>query len=1070
MSASTIQTSFISGELSPSFFGRVDKAQYKNGASTMRNFQVNYRGGAMSRAGFEYIGMCKQDAPNAGGTATSNPPRDINFQLSINTGFALEFGDQYMRVKFQGAYVTESGQTVTGITQANPGIITSNSHGFSNGDWVFGSNIGGMTNFNGLTWIVQNATTNTFTLTSLFGTAVNTTSFSAFTSGGTFSRIYTAVSPYAAIDLPYLKFTQSANIMNLACVNQVTGTEYPPYNLQRVTNTNWTFTAVSFSVAINPPLTVSSKAISSTTPVQWYSYGVTAIDATGNESVMSTATDVYNNDIAINAGSNTITWSAVTSTVAATQYNIYSATSIYTGASAADPGFVGAQYGFLGSSFGLYFTDTNILADFTKTPPIHNNPFARGTIDNVITKVTGSSYSQATINYTINTSTGSGFQGTPIVNGTGGLGGFLINYGGQNYATTDVMTITGSVGGTTATVTLVVGPQTGTYPGTVQYFDQRLVYADSINAPDTYQMSQPGLYSNFDYSIPVVDSDAITGTPWGVQINGIQFMVPTINGLLTFTGNGVWLISGGSSAGITPSNQTAQAQAQVGCSALVPPLFIGLHVLYVQAKNSIVRDVAFNFLYNVFTGDDITIFSNHLFSGFTLQQWAWAQEPFKTVWSVRNDGILLSLAYIKEQEIQGWSRHDTNGLFVGVCVVIEGAGQDENTSDAIEPPTDDIYVIVQRYIVGHGVWVYYSERQNNRIWQNIEDTFCVDSGLRNSLIFPNAVLTPSAAFGTNNITSTIIVNGGKGYTNPQASAVDSTGSGTGVTFSVTQSGGIITAITPISNGNGYTAGFTQIIITDPTGTGAIAGPVITNYVAFNASASVFTANMIGNVIRVGGGKATIVTYNSGTSVVANITQVITNTVPNDPNFLPIPAIANTWSIGPVISTITGLNHLEGMTVSILADGGVQPQQVVVNGSIALQQAASVIVIGLPYTCQLQTMYLDIAEQSTSQGKRKNVASNIIRLEQSRGVQLGVNQPDQSTQPNFATVPWVNMQYYKDRSNLVTAGTAEPLFTGDTLPIYPTGDWNPRGQVAMQIIDPVPATVLSVVTSYTIGDT
>ena len=59
-----IQNSFVSGELSPSILGRTDKAQYKNGASTMRNFfGLRYTGGASSRAGFAYVGMCKQGAP-----------------------------------------------------------------------------------------------------------------------------------------------------------------------------------------------------------------------------------------------------------------------------------------------------------------------------------------------------------------------------------------------------------------------------------------------------------------------------------------------------------------------------------------------------------------------------------------------------------------------------------------------------------------------------------------------------------------------------------------------------------------------------------------------------------------------------------------------------------------------------------------------------------------------------------------------------------------------------------------------------------------------------------------------
>jgi hypothetical protein len=973
-----IQNSYVSGELSPSFLGRTDKPQYKNGASTMRNMFVRYTGGAYSRAGFAYCGMCKQGAPNAGTAGSINiPPRDINFQYSINQGFALEFGDLYMRIKSNGAYVTEATKAVAGISQASPGVITILSNPYSNGDWVYGSGIGGMTEFNGLTWIVQSSAASSFTLTDLFGNSVNTTAYPAWTSGGTFARLYTVVSPYAAVDLPYLKFTQSANTMNLVCWNQVTQTAYAPYALQRIGQTNWVFTALSFALPIVPPGSVTTVANPSTTTTTWYSYGVTAVDLQGNESIVRNATAVINNDIAINAGSNVISWSSPPSNVS--NYNIYAATPIYTGSAASVPSFTGVPYGLIGSAFAATFVDTNIIPDFTTAPAAHTNPFST----------------------------------------------------------------------------------TKDYPGAVQYYQQRLVYANTINQPDTYFMSQPGLYNNFDSAIPTVNSDAIIGTPWAVQINGIQWMLPSIQGLLTFTGNGVWLINGGNSVAITPADQNAQAQAQVGCSALLPPMYINLHVLYVQAKNSIVRDIAFNFLYNTFIGDDITVYSNHLFQGHTLIQWAYSEEPFKVVWAVREDGTMLSLTYIKTQEIQGWARHDTNGLFMGVCTVIE-------------PPVDAIYTIVKRYIPGTasvpaGVWAYYSERMDNRQWNNVEECFCVDAGLSTTMTFPNATLTPAAANGTSNISSVIVITGGTGYTSPAASAVDNNGTGINATFTVTQAGGVITAVTPVLQGTLYVPGITTILITDPTGTGAVVQPVITNYVTFTASSSVFTAGMVGQVIRADGGKATIISQ-TGTACVANITQPLTMTVPNDPNLLPIPATVNNWSVSPLVTTISGLNHLEGMTVTGLADGGVIVPSVVTNGSITLQTSASAVTVGLPFTAQCQTMYIEAPSQTTTQGKRKDIQSVTVRLEASRGVQVGTNQPDQSAQPNQATVAWTSMKEIKERNNLITAGSALPLFTGDHDPILVPGDWKSNGQVALQQIYPLPLNALAVVVNLTVGDT
>lgn len=1070
-----IQNSFVSGELSPSFLGRADKPQYKNGASTMRNMFVRYQGGAYSRAGFAYCGMCRQGAPNPGGVGNINtPPRDINFQFSINQGYALEFGEFYMRVKSAGAYITEAAQNITGITNAAAGVVTYNNSTYTlqNNDWVYFTGVGGMTALNGLTFIVQGVSGATCTLTDLFGNVVNTTNYPAFTSGGTLARIYNVASPYAAADLPYLKFTQNANLMNFTCWNQLTNVEYPPYTLQRISNTNWVFTAVSFASVVPVPTNVASTATNSTTANTWYSYVVTAVDNNGNESIASKATDVLNNNISINAGSNTVTWSAPASNISS--YNIYSATPAFTIAPYVDPGFIGAPYGIIGSSVGFQFTDTNIIRDFTVTPPTHQNPFARGQILDVTKTSAGSGYLQSTIGYTITTSTGSGFSGTPIVQGlSGNFVGFYVQDNGQNYANTDTIAITSSGTGAGGAAALSIGAHTGTYPGSIQYFQQRLVYANTIDQPDTYFMSQPGLYSNFNSAIPTVASDAIIGTPWGVQINGIQFMVPCIQGLLTFTGNGVWLINGGNSIAITPSDENALAQAQIGCSAVVPPLYVNLHVLYVQAKNSIVRDIAFDFLTSVFKGVDITVFSNHLFLGYTLLQWAYAEEPYKVIWAVRNDGAMLSLTYIKEQEIQGWARHDTNGQFVGVCAVIEPP-VNENVSFGIEPPVDIIYIIAKRYIPGTasmpaGKWVYYSERANNRIWQNIEDCFCVDAGLFYPLTFPSAVLTPAAANGTSNITSANIIAGGS-YPNHDAvvTATDSTGAGSGATFIVTYSGNAISAVTPVLSGQSYTVGATQIAISSATGgSGAIIQPIITNYVTFTASSSVFTAAMVGSVIRACGGKATIISQ-TGTACVANMTQPITQTVPNDPNFLPVPAISGTWSVGAQISTVTGLNHLEGMTVTGLADGGVIVPQIVTNGAITLQTAASAINVGLPFTAQVQTMYLEVPSQTTDQGKRKDIQAATIRLEDSRGASVGCNMPDSSMQPNQVNVPWTGLKQIKERNNLINAGTALPLFTGDYRILLP-GDWNTNGQVAVEQIFPLPLNVLAVIPELTVGD-
>lgn len=976
-----IQNGFASGEMSPSLFGRTDLAKYRQGASTVRNFFINYRGGASSRAGLRYVLACKQEATES----DVLPPRNIPFQFNINQGYVLEFGDEYMRIVSNGAYVVENANAITAITKANPGVFsyTNTNYDVVDGDWLYLSDIGGMTSFNGLVWIAQNATSSTFTLTDLFGNVVNTTNFPTYTTGGTLERIYTVDSPYAVEDLPYLKYTQSADTMSLACVNQETSTDYPPYDLIRNGATDWEFVEVTFEASITAPTGQSATPKSSATPDTFYSYVITALNDNGEESVASVVATCENNDISILAGSNIITWSAVSG---AASYNVYAATPVYDETTP-----TGVPYGYIGSTTGLSFVDSNIIADFTKTPPIDIDPF----------------------------------------------------------------------------------PSTGNYPSVVAYYQQRRVYANTENNPDTYYMSKPGAYTNMDSSIPVIDTDAIVGTPWAQQINGIQFMVPMTTGLITLAGSGAWVVNGGSSPAITPSNQTATAQAYNGCNFHVQPLVINYDILYVQSKGSIIRDLSYNFYTNIFMGEDRTIYSNHLFNFKQIQQWCYAEEPYKLVWAVRNDGVMLSLTYLKEQDIAAWARHDTNGIFINVCSVTE-------------PPVDAIYTIVKRYIVGEDKWMYYQERMDNRNWDNVEDCFCVDAGLQYPMSYPNATLLPSAPNGTNNISEVNLITGGSGYTSPTIIAVDPTGRGNGATFSATLMGGIITDVNVLTEGEDYQPG-TVLNITDITGSGAIAAAIVTNNVTFTTSANAFDSDMIGSVIRIsnnnavsgnngfsitpnGAGRAVITSYVSPTEVVANIVSDITNIIPDNPARMPMPVSPNQWSISVPTDVVTGLNHLEGMEVAILADGSVVPNQIVVDGAITLPQAFSQITVGLPYICQLQTLYLDDPRSpQTLQGVRKNIQAATIRVESSRGLQIGTNQPDQSTQPNNASPPWTNMKEVKERNALVTPGSAIPLYTGDERILLP-GAWAKPAQVAVQQIYCLPANILDVVPEYTIGDT
>jgi hypothetical protein len=237
-------SSFTAGEVSPRMEGRVTLDTYREGLADMTNLLVLPQGGVTRRPGTEFLGEIKD---------SSKAARLIPFEFKTTDTYILEFGDQVMRVYRNGLQVIDAtDKVITAITQANPGVITSTAHGFSNGDEVFVDAIVGMTELNGRNYRVANVTTDTFTLEDLFGNDIDTTGFTAYTSGGTATEIYNIATPYAVADLPGLRFVQSADTMFLV---------HPSYAIRKLTRTAdnaWSFSTASIVGSPSPDLNGSA--------------------------------------------------------------------------------------------------------------------------------------------------------------------------------------------------------------------------------------------------------------------------------------------------------------------------------------------------------------------------------------------------------------------------------------------------------------------------------------------------------------------------------------------------------------------------------------------------------------------------------------------------------------------------------------------------------------------------------------------------------------------------------------------------------------------------------------------
>lgn len=229
-----IQSTFNAGEVSPLLYGRVELEQYRNALAVCVNCLPLVQGPLTRRPGFYFSDEVKD---------SSVATRLIAFKYSTVQAYVLEFGNQYIRFKRNNGPVKLTGQAITGITQANPGVVTySGADTYANGDHVDISGVAGMTQVNGRRFQVANvnAGANTFELFTVTGTAVNTSTFTTYSSGGLVEEVYEIASPYAAADLFQLKTTQSADTL------YIDHPLYAPRKLTRSGHTNWTLSTITF--------------------------------------------------------------------------------------------------------------------------------------------------------------------------------------------------------------------------------------------------------------------------------------------------------------------------------------------------------------------------------------------------------------------------------------------------------------------------------------------------------------------------------------------------------------------------------------------------------------------------------------------------------------------------------------------------------------------------------------------------------------------------------------------------------------------------------------------------------
>tara|TARA_Y100001937_G_scaffold93330_1_gene126387 strand:- start:400 stop:2169 length:1770 start_codon:yes stop_codon:yes gene_type:complete len=255
---------------------------------------------------------------------------------------------------------------------------------------------------------------------------------------------------------------------------------------------------------------------------------------------------------------------------------------------------------------------------------------------------------------------------------------------------------TGHTSWTLATVSFTGSPSPAisgadNRPSCVSFFEQRLVFANTNNNPQTLFFSKSGDYENMTTGTNA--DDAMIYTIASNQVNAIQFLKAQRTLIVGTTGGEFTVSADGTNASITPTNILINRQSSYG-SANVDAIPAGNATLFLQRAKRKIRELAYNFDVDGYQAADMTILNDTVTTS-GINEMAYQQSPDSILWCVRDDGVLAGLTYQRAEQVTAWHRHILGGAFGNGSAVVESVA---SISGAINE--DELWVIVKRTING----------------------------------------------------------------------------------------------------------------------------------------------------------------------------------------------------------------------------------------------------------------------------------------------------------------------------------------------------------------------------------
>lgn len=683
--ASVFQKSFSAGELAPPCYARCDLLKYATGARTVRNMFIGRHGGAYNRPGSIYRSQASD---------STHRVRLVPFVAPGSVNYQLEFGHLYVRILKDGVPVQTSVKDIQGITKAASAVVTVKQfHSMQIGDTVTFASVVGMTQINGQTGTITAVTSLTFTVN------INSSGFSVYTSGGT-------ATPVTPRDIKYTTIYTESVLREFTFGQQdstITIAHQSGFPMQLTFSAPEYWTIVQSNAIVKP---VIGTTVIETGPSTTWLFTVTAASATSGATYT-------NNGVTFTVVTTIAGGILLTCTAAATPL----ASGTLTKASGTGDATITFASTVQSASQATYWGVTAIAQDTYEEGLIAlwGSSVTTGTIHIAWDSVVGA------IQYNV-------YRGS-YYNTLGFLAVAHNNFYDDDFTIKPDFTTPPPVERVIFT-DIGSGAQGSMLPSAVGYFQQRRYWANMgppitalgiplalpvyPNYTDRVFGSRIGSPTYFNQQRPTPDDGQLSFRLLNKKPQEIRHLLD-LGKLAIFTKQGEWILGGDpSSGGITPATINPTNVSQNG-SGFTPPIAVGDRALYVQydetLNTSIVRTFGFEFQIDGYRGDDVTIFSSHLVDGHQLVALAYQKLPHPIVWVVRDDGVLLGLTFLPEQQVLAWHRHDlTNGT---VEDVIESGGQ--------------IYMAVKRSI--NGSVVRYVERLASRAYSTISDAIFVDSCL-----------------------------------------------------------------------------------------------------------------------------------------------------------------------------------------------------------------------------------------------------------------------------------------------------------------------------------------------------